>query len=76
MIIFLKDYKDSEKMIIVGIKSIMRRKYIGGRIYLDNFSRFHGVFILRLLAKLGSKSPIINDGRIIEVPLSFEWNKK
>jgi len=51
----------------------MKRKYYGYRVYLHNFSYFDGIFMLRILAKLGEiKRPIIRDNRLIKIPFKFD----
>lgn len=40
-------------------------KYKNHSIYLHNFSKFDGYFLIKHLAKLGITSPIMNDGKII-----------
>lgn len=68
----IDNYKNSGDLLEAGLKSIMKRKYFGWRVYLHNFSYFDGIFLLRKLAELGKiKNPIINDNKLIQVPFNF-----
>ena len=77
---YLSDYNNSEEMIEDGIKSLMRKKYYGYKIYLHNFSYFDGIFIIKILSSLTdiNLKPIIKDGRIINFPFIFktDFSKK
>jgi len=44
---------------------ICKRKYKGYKIYLHNFSKFDGYFLIRQLSQLGVCDPIIHKGKII-----------
>jgi len=52
-------------MVLQAMKDICKRKYKGYRIYLHNFSKFDGYFLIKYLAQLGKCKPIIHKGRII-----------
>jgi len=71
---YLSDYSNSEEMIGVSIKSLMKKKYNYYKIYLHNFSYFDGIFIIKILASLTdiNLNPIIKDGRIINFPFWFK----
>jgi len=52
-------------MILDAMKDINKRKYRGYKIYLHNFSKFDGYFLIRYLSQLGICNPIIHKGKII-----------
>lgn len=52
-------------MISNAMKDINRKKYKGYRIYLHNFAKFDGYFLLKYLSQIGDTSPTIHKGRII-----------
>lgn len=71
---FLSDYKNSEDLILTALKSILIRKYNGYNIYIHNLAKFDVIFLFKHLAKLGSVSPIIHNGRIISINLNYGKN--
>lgn len=69
---YLSDYSDSDSLLKEAIISIMKRKYNRYKVYLHNFSKFDGVFLLRILTTLSENiQPIIKDGKIIEIKFYF-----
>lgn len=69
---YLNDYNNYEDMLIDSIKCLMKRKYHGYKIYLHNFSKFDGIFLLKILPKLTEDiTPIIKDGNIINIRFKF-----
>jgi hypothetical protein len=52
-------------MISEAMTDISIRKYRGYRVYLHNFSKFDGYFLVKYLSQIGKCNPIINDGKII-----------
>ena len=60
------------KMINRAINDICIRKYKNYKVYLHNFSKFDGYFLVKYLAKIGSCDPIIHKGKIIS--LNFNYN--
>jgi len=52
-------------MINDAITDICIRKYKNYRVYLHNFSKFDGYFLIKYLAQLGYCEPIIHKGKII-----------
>ena len=52
-------------MVVDAMKDICKRKYKGYKIYLHNFSKFDGYFLIRYLSMLGVCEPIVHKGRII-----------
>jgi hypothetical protein len=67
----LQSFNSPEAMLKEGISSIMKRKYHGYSVYAHNFSNFDGIFMIRVLASLGTVSPIINKGQLVKT--TFEW---
>jgi hypothetical protein len=63
---FLTDYNSPEQMITKSIKDLLRKKYNGFKIYLNNFSNFDCIFLLDTLTKLGFFHPVVNNGRFIK----------
>jgi len=72
---YLSNFNSSENMLLTAINDLMKVKYHGHKIYLHNFAKFDGVFLLKYLNRLGIINPVINDGRIITIPLRFRQNK-
>jgi hypothetical protein len=62
-------------MVSRAMKDINRKKYKGYRIYLHNFAKFDGYFLLKYLSKIGNTSPTIHKGRIISTKLSLKDSK-
>jgi len=61
------------RMFSLAIKDICIRKYKGYKIYLHNFSKFDGYFLIKHLSQLGKVEPIIHKGRIISTKfIKFE----
>jgi len=66
-------YEDSILLLVRrAMKDICRKKYKGYRIYLHNFAKFDGYFLLKYLAMIGDTSPIIHKGRIISTKFSLK----
>lgn len=69
---YLSDYKDSYDLLKISLIYLMLRKYHGHVVYLHNFSRFDGIFLLRVISDLSDKVEIIKRKRdIINVQLFF-----
>ena len=51
---YLSDFKDSSVMIQSALRIILSKKYNGYIIYAHNFSKFDGIFILKILTKLAT----------------------
>jgi len=60
------------RMINRAVEDICIRKYNSYKVYLHNFSKFDGYFLVKYLAKIGTCDPIINKGKIISV--NFNYN--
>lgn len=72
---YLTDYSNPEVMLMAAIKALMRHRYHNHVIYAHNLSGFDGVFLLKLLVKLGNLKLIMREGRIIEILLTFKHGK-
>ena len=72
---YLDEFNSSEEMLITAIKSISIRKYNGYNVYAHNFSNFDGIFLLKILNKIGIINPIIKDGKIISVNFNYKSGK-
>ena len=69
---YLSDFNSVDDMLTAAIKSLMRNKYNNHSVYAHNLSKFDGIYLLRVLAQLGLKKPIIKDGNMIALPIN--WN--
>jgi len=71
---YLSDYPTSDEMLIAAISSLLRKKYDQYKIYIHNFSHFDSIFMIKVLSNMNlTMSPIIRDGRIIDLKIS--WKK-
>ena len=80
---WIKDYKDNPTLLGGGfnllvenvVKDLCIKKYRNYKIYLHNFSRFDGIFLLKALTNIenGIVEPIIQDGKLINI--SFNYNE-
>jgi len=78
---YLTDYSNSEELVKEALWSLIDKKYNGFKVYLHNFSKFDGVFMLRVIAELAviNKTilkPIINEGNLINIELPFGYNQE
>jgi hypothetical protein len=55
-----------------AIKNLLSRKYKSYKIYLHNFSKFDGIFLLKHLSELGDINPVIHDGKFISITFNDE----
>jgi hypothetical protein len=68
---FINNFKVSQlednilDMVTRAMKDINRKKFKGFSIYLHNFAKFDGYFLLKYLAQIGETNPTIHKGRII-----------
>ena len=70
---FINDYKNSETMLTESIKSLMQGKYNDHHVYLQNFSKFEGVFLLKIIANLDGKVKfLIRDNNLIKISVTFD----
>jgi hypothetical protein len=58
-------------MISKAITDLMLRKYDNYKIYIHNMAGFDGIFLLKILIKLGKVNPIIHNGKIISIQFSM-----
>ena len=73
---YASNYSDSTDMLVNALSYIMRRKYHGYKVYLHNFSRFDGVFLLKVFALVSDEVlPIIREDKIIEIRLKYGGGK-
>lgn len=71
---YLTDYKSSEDMIKTCIISLCRWKYHKNKIYIHNLANFDGIFILKILVKIGAATGckiLMNNGKLISIDLDF-----
>jgi hypothetical protein len=69
---FITDFKNYEDMIINCIKDIMVRKYDNHKVYIHNLAGFDGIFLLKILAKLGHCQPTIHNDNIISIQFNYK----
>jgi DNA polymerase elongation subunit (family B) len=69
---YLTNFKSSNEMIIQTFKDLMVKKYDNYKIYIHNLSGFDGIFLLKILAELGSVKPIIHHGDLISIDFKFK----
>jgi hypothetical protein len=58
-------------MIIQAFSELLVQKYENHKVYIHNLSNFDGIFLLKILVKLGYCQPIIHNDRIISIQLNF-----
>lgn len=68
---YLTDFETPSKMIIKALTDLKRKKYHNHKIYIHNLAGFDGFFIIKELANIGQLSPIIHEGKIISLKLTF-----
>jgi len=74
---FITDYLNSTDMLIASLKSLMVDKYNNHHIYLHNFSKFDGIFLLKIIANLDAKVKVlIRDNNLINISVTFEVKKE
>jgi hypothetical protein len=73
---YLDEFKSSEDMLLTALKSITTRNYNNYNIYAHNFSSFDGIILLQILNKIGIINPIIKDGKIISINLTYQSTGK
>lgn len=74
---YLTDFKNSEEMLFKAIQDLIIPKNNNALIYAHNLSNFDGIFILKVLALFcndnnWSFEPILREGKIIELKISFK----
>jgi len=68
---YLDEFTSSEDMLITAIKTICNWKYNNYNVYAHNFSSFDGIFLLKILNKIGNIFPTIKDGKLISINLLY-----
>ena len=76
---FITDYMNSvapaEQMLRDSFNYLMQGKYNNYHIYLHNFSKFDGVFLLKIISNLDAKvNLLIRDNNLLTISISFEIN--
>ncbi len=72
---YITDFINSDKLLEASLRYIMIRKYNGYKVYLHNFSKFDGVFMLKILSNLSTEiKPIIRDNNIIDIRFHYGKN--
>jgi DNA polymerase type B, organellar and viral len=70
---FITDYNNSVDMLNESVKNLLQSKYNNHHIYLHNFSKFDGIFLLKIIANLDGKIKIlIRDNNLISISVKFE----
>jgi len=72
---YITNYSSSEEMLKESVLAVLKRKYNENRVYLHNFSYFDGIFLMKIISSLVDTNkikPVIRDGRIINLKVSFE----
>ena len=73
---YKSDFKNSEDLLRESIIYLMQKKYDGYTVYLHNFSKFDGVFLLKVLTDLSLKINIImREGLILNITFYYGKNK-
>lgn len=68
---FRDDFKTEYEMILAAFNILNKRKYHYQRVYIHNLSYFDGVFLLKYLGKFGDVKPLIKNGKIYNIKLTF-----
>nr|YP_010991015.1 DNA polymerase [Pappia fissilis]WOX61288.1 DNA polymerase [Pappia fissilis] len=69
---YLADFINPQEMLKTALLSILIKKYKNYHIYMHNFAKFDGVFLLNILAKLGNIKIIRHKGRLISISLKYK----
>jgi hypothetical protein len=64
-----------KNIIYQAMKDICIRKYKGYKIYLQNFSKFDAIFLIKYLVNIGDCQPIIHKDKIISFSFKPNWKK-
>jgi len=62
-------------MVTRAMRDINKKKYKNYKIYLHNFAKFDGYFLLKYLSQIGMTSPTIHKGRIISCKFTLKDSK-
>lgn len=69
---FLSNYANSVDMIKFCFTDIMIKKYDNYKIYIHNMAGFDAIFLLKILADLGTIKPIIHHNDIISIQFNYK----
>lgn len=73
---YLSDYENSDALLKASILHIMTKTYNKYTVYLHNFSKFDGIFLVKVLTELSNKINIImRDSNILNVVFHYGKNK-
>ena len=62
-------------MVKDAMEDLNKKKYKNYKIYLHNFAKFDGIFLIKHLAEIGYCKPVIHKGKLISVKFSL-FNSK
>jgi DNA polymerase family B len=68
---FVSDYANSDEMMEACVLSLCRDKYNNHKVYIHNLANFDGIFLMKILIKLGEVKPIMNKGKLITIQFKF-----
>ena len=68
---FLSYYTNSDELLVQAIKYLMQRKYNGYKVYIHNFGRFDGIFLLKVLTSLSNRIKPLKRETLISVKFYF-----
>src|SRR5258706_1623848 len=75
---YIDEFISSDEMLKASIRFILKRKYNKHRVYLQNFSYFDGIFLMKIISDLvdaEKMTPVIRDNRIINLRVEYESEK-
>lgn len=73
---YITSNNDYTRMLRSTIIQISKRKYNGYRVFLLNFSKFDGIFLIKNLAHLTDiMEPVIRDNRFIDLKFNYETDE-
>lgn len=68
---YLSDFDSIDSMMEACFKKLFLRKYNKFSVYIHNLTKFDIIFILKYLIKHVSVNPLIHNGRIIQLEISY-----
>lgn len=69
---YILDSNSSKDMLTQAIKDLMIKKYNNYKVYIHNMANFDAIFLLKILAELGTIKPIIHHGDLISINFKFK----
>src|SRR5918911_5780051 len=72
---FINDYNNNFDLLLNRVMTDLSiKKYDNYKIYLHNFSKFDGIFLLKALCNINNSivDPIIHDGKLISIQFSYK----